>query len=79
MSTAINTEALQQSKRMRKLVSVAAGMAGLLFGLDIGGNRWRIAIYHRPIVTYKPDAGMDCKFYDVWCCYWFGYYFMDFI
>ena len=36
MSTAIDTEALQQSKRMRKLVSVAAGMAGLLFGLDIG-------------------------------------------
>ncbi len=36
MSTAIDTEALEQSKRMRKLVSVAAGMAGLLFGLDIG-------------------------------------------
>lgn len=29
-------ESLQKSKRMRKLVSIAAGMAGLLFGLDIG-------------------------------------------
>ena len=79
MSTAIDTEALQQSKHMRKLVSVAAGMAGLLFGLDIGGNRWCIAIHYRPIITHKPNARMDRKFYDVWCGYWFYYYFMDFI
>lgn len=32
----ISTATLQKSKSMRKLVSVAAGMAGLLFGLDIG-------------------------------------------
>ena len=30
MSTTIDTEALQQSKHMRKLVSVAAGMAGVV-------------------------------------------------
>ena len=31
-----NSESLRNSKRMRTLVSCAAGMAGLLFGLDIG-------------------------------------------
>lgn len=37
MSTeTMNFESLENSKRMRKLVSIAAGMAGLLFGLDIG-------------------------------------------
>lgn len=37
MSTeTLNFESLENSKRMRKLVSIAAGMAGLLFGLDIG-------------------------------------------
>lgn len=56
MSTTIDTEALQQSKHMRKLVSVAAGMAGLLFGLDIG-----VIAGALPFITDQLSPQAKCK------------------
>ena len=39
--------ALRDTRRMNQFVSIAAAVAGLLFGLDIGVDRRGAAVYYR--------------------------------
>ncbi len=56
--SALTPRSLRDTRRMNMFVSVAAAVAGLLFGLDIGVIAGALPVHYRSLCADQSFAGM---------------------
>ena len=63
--SALTPRTQRDTRRMNWFVSIAAAVAGLLFGLDIGVISGALPFIYRPLHLIQPASGVGGQQYDV--------------